>query len=161
VAQNCCAQFQACRDDTACSTALEAYNGCVGQGTADVNSPCDEQVFAAMTGNTAVDDLTSCIFLSGRTCAATCTNQALGDVCETYCGCMQKTCCPTAEACAANIQSADEIEKVGTPTSCRTFCASFTKTQRDCRSYHCGRLARQSGVIPHCQHAVGLLSACP
>lgn len=155
LAQNCCEEIQACRTASTCNYALQSYNGCIftpGDGGRD----CTDPLVQTVTGGRLVDCLS-------KRCASDCANEPLGDVCETYCGCMQITCCPSQSECSAHIMDTEKVAAVGSMASCLAFCASFTDDERSCRSYHCGQLARRPGadVTTHCGHSVGLMGACP
>jgi hypothetical protein len=140
IAQNCCAQFDACIADTTCKEGLIKYAFCLGNNfTSDAGATCDED-FLSSAGLLSAN-LAQCTFMDH--CTAACKDQTFGDLCFTYCNCMADVC-------------PDHPFDAGT---CEQVCDKFDPTNLVCRPYHCN-LAQQNRTDPakrllHCGHASG------
>jgi len=144
VAQKCCPEYDACAADPACKKGLIDYAFCLGRNfTSDAGATCDED-FVGTAGTLGVA-LATCAIVDMNKCGGTCAGQTIGegDLCTTYCGCMQNVC-------------ADHPFDGGT---CAEICNSFDPNQLVCRPYHCN-LATINMADPglrtlHCGHASG------
>jgi hypothetical protein len=141
VAQNCCAEFEACNADKDCRQGLIDYAFCLGSNfTSDAGASCDE-TFNGVAGKLS-SDLATCAIVDK--CHASCDGQTIGDdLCTNYCMCMQTVC-------------SDHPFEGG---SCLDACSNFDATNLVCRPYHCN-LARinmmdESKRVLHCGHASG------
>ena len=144
VAANCCPQYDACLADPDCKSKLVTYAFCLGKNfTSDAGITCDEE-FVGVSQTAA--ELANCAFRVS--CPAECTAKSIGDLCFTYCGCMNTIC-------------EDRPFDGGT---CEEVCENFTKEQLICRPYHCGLATTnqkdEALRILHCGHASGV-ATCP
>ena len=85
-------------------------------------------------------NLALCAFMSN--CQAACKDQTIGDLCFTYCNCMNDVCPGALDA-----------------GNCEDLCSTFDPLQLVCRPYHCN-LATQNRTDDikrtlHCGHASG------
>jgi hypothetical protein len=140
VAQNCCTEYDACISSPACKAGLIKYAFCLGSNfTNDAGTSCDED-FLSVPGDEA-PNLAQCVFISS--CQVACKDQTIGDLCFTYCNCMDDVC----------------HEFAFDAGTCAEVCGKFDPNNLVCRPYHCN-LATQNRTeeakrILHCGHASG------
>jgi hypothetical protein len=141
IAQNCCTEYDACLADDKCKSGLVQYAFCLGKNfTSDAGVSCDEDFVTVDIPRSSA--LVECA-LGAKKCGNDCSQQTIGDLCFTYCGCMASVC-------------SDFGFDAGT---CTELCGKFDENQLVCRPYHCN-LATQNMLdepkrLLHCGHASG------
>jgi hypothetical protein len=140
VAEHCCTEYDACVSSPACKAGLVKYAFCLGNNfTNDAGTSCDED-FLSIPGEESTN-LALCVFMSS--CQDVCQDQTIGDLCFTYCNCMDDVC----------------PEFAFDPGTCAEACDQFDANNLVCRPYHCN-LATQNRLDDakrtlHCGHASG------
>jgi hypothetical protein len=140
VAQNCCTEFDACIASATCKAGLVKYAFCLGNNfTSDAGASCDEDFLSSAGAESA--SLAQCAFMDH--CQSACKDQTIGDLCFTYCNCMDDVC-PAFTFDGG---------------TCADICSKFDPNQLVCRPYHCN-LATQNRLdepkrLLHCGHASG------
>ena len=140
VAQNCCTEFDACIANPTCKAGLVKYAFCLGNNfTSDAGVSCDEDFLSSAGAESA--SLAQCAFIDH--CQSACKDQTIGDLCFTYCNCMDDVC-PAFTFDGG---------------TCADICSKFDPNQLVCRPYHCN-LATQNRTdepkrLLHCGHASG------
>ena len=133
IAQNCCTEFDACISNSTCKAGLVKYAFCLGNNfTSDAGASCDEDFLSSAGAESA--SLAQCAFIDH--CQSACKDQTIGDLCFTYCNCMDDVC-PTFTFDGG---------------TCADICSKFDPNQLVCRPYHCNlatqnRLTRRSACF--------------
>jgi hypothetical protein len=121
-----------CTADPACRKASDHYARCLGPECKANETECFEPLFA---GDAPVP---ICVI---QNCKNDCAAVPVYSACELYCGCMLTDC----------------LGKFDTFSQCIAACNVLDPETVNCRRTHC-EIAPFDDSLPHCDHAMGLLT---
>lgn len=144
VADGCGTLMTTCLDNHECREALNAYRACLSSKCSD---EADGSCFAELEAG-AASDIAQCIDIECPTCVG---KSPLIDMCDLYCGCMQREC-------ESGLGASLPWQPGG--ANCREACLLMDDLpSTHCRWTHC-EIKQLTGSPQHCVHAVSEAN-CP